>query len=110
MDFEQRYYAPGTRQERKRERYVAHLDFLVRDAVLTAVNMGRDADTTAAVAGALAGAAQGASAIPEEWASAIGPARGSCLPAMAGLGGSVPRFAAIAAKMPESSGICATSF
>ncbi|MFI6565615.1 ADP-ribosylglycohydrolase family protein [Streptomyces sp. NPDC050534] len=55
-----------------------------RDAVLTAVNMGRDADTTAAVAGALAGAAQGASAIPEEWASAIGPARGSCLPAMAG--------------------------
>nr|WP_247696010.1 ADP-ribosylglycohydrolase family protein [Streptomyces sp. b94] len=54
------------------------------DAVLTAVNMGRDADTTAAVAGALAGATQGAAAIPAEWASAIGPARGSCLPAMAG--------------------------
>ncbi|MFE6593310.1 ADP-ribosylglycohydrolase family protein, partial [Streptomyces sp. NPDC057780] len=54
------------------------------DAVLTAVNMGRDADTTAAVAGALAGATQGAAAIPTEWASAIGPARGSCLPAMAG--------------------------
>ncbi len=53
-------------------------------AVLTAVNMGRDADTTAAVAGALAGATQGASAIPTEWAAAIGPARGSCLPSMAG--------------------------
>ena len=46
--------------------------------------MGRDADTTAAVAGALAGATRGASAIPPEWAAAIGPARGSCLPSMAG--------------------------
>ncbi|MFB7108864.1 ADP-ribosylglycohydrolase family protein, partial [Streptomyces sp. NPDC056291] len=55
-----------------------------REAVLTAVNMGRDADTTAAVAGALAGATQGLSAIPDEWATAIGPARGSCLPSMAG--------------------------
>ncbi|MBK3629853.1 ADP-ribosylglycohydrolase family protein [Streptomyces sp. MBT49] len=55
-----------------------------REAVLTAVNMGRDADTTAAVAGALAGATQGASAIPARWAAAIGPARGSCLPSMAG--------------------------
>ncbi|WP_187284877.1 ADP-ribosylglycohydrolase family protein, partial [Streptomyces sp. uw30] len=53
-------------------------------AVLTAVNMGRDADTTAAVAGALAGATQGEPAIPTEWAAAIGPARGSCLPSMAG--------------------------
>ncbi|MGW5209849.1 ADP-ribosylglycohydrolase family protein [Streptomyces sp. NPDC004051] len=53
-------------------------------AVLTAVNMGRDADTTAAVAGALAGATRGVHAIPEAWAAAIGPARGSCLPAMAG--------------------------
>ncbi|MER5373508.1 MULTISPECIES: ADP-ribosylglycohydrolase family protein [unclassified Streptomyces] len=55
-----------------------------RDAVLTAVNMGRDADTTAAVAGALAGATQGVSAIPPEWAAPIGPARGTCLPSMAG--------------------------
>nr|WP_018545666.1 ADP-ribosylglycohydrolase family protein [Streptomyces sp. LaPpAH-108] len=55
-----------------------------REAVLTAVNMGRDADTTAAVAGALAGATQGVCAIPAEWAAAIGPARGRCLPAMAG--------------------------
>ncbi|MFF7471510.1 ADP-ribosylglycohydrolase family protein [Streptomyces sp. NPDC008092] len=55
-----------------------------RDAVLTAVNMGRDADTTAAVAGALAGATRGEAAIPPEWGAAIGPARGSCLPSMAG--------------------------
>ncbi|MFG2112564.1 ADP-ribosylglycohydrolase family protein [Streptomyces sp. NPDC048718] len=55
-----------------------------RTAVLTAVNMGRDADTTAAVAGALAGARCGASAIPGEWADAIPPVAGSCLPAMRG--------------------------
>ncbi|MGA4842577.1 ADP-ribosylglycohydrolase family protein [Streptomyces sp. G45] len=53
-------------------------------AVLTAVNMGRDADTTAAVAGALAGATRGAASIPAEWAEAIGPARGTCLPTMRG--------------------------
>ncbi|WP_265563850.1 ADP-ribosylglycohydrolase family protein [Streptomyces hygroscopicus] len=54
------------------------------ESVLTAVNMGRDADTTAAVAGALAGATCGVSAIPAEWAAAIGPARGRCLPSMEG--------------------------
>ncbi|MFG2221668.1 ADP-ribosylglycohydrolase family protein [Streptomyces sp. NPDC048644] len=53
-------------------------------SVLTAVNMGRDADTTAAVAGALAGALGGTAAIPAPWARAIGPVRGSCLPSMAG--------------------------
>ncbi|MDQ0747776.1 ADP-ribosylglycohydrolase [Streptomyces africanus] len=53
-------------------------------SVLTAVNMGRDADTTAAVAGALAGATRGVSAIPEAWTTPIGPVRGRCLPAMAG--------------------------
>ncbi|WP_406068151.1 ADP-ribosylglycohydrolase family protein [Streptomyces sp. NBC_01020] len=55
-----------------------------RGSVLTAVNMGRDADTTAAVAGSLAGALGGESGIPAHWAAAIGPVRGSCLPAMAG--------------------------
>ncbi|MEU6273514.1 ADP-ribosylglycohydrolase family protein [Streptomyces populi] len=54
------------------------------ESVLTAVNMGRDADTTAAVAGALAGATRGMSAIPAAWAAAVGPARGSCLPSMEG--------------------------
>ncbi|MGW7359870.1 ADP-ribosylglycohydrolase family protein [Streptomyces sp. NPDC054802] len=55
-----------------------------RASVLTAVNMGRDADTTAAVAGALAGSVAGSAAIPESWASAIAPVRGSCLPSMRG--------------------------
>ncbi|MGK5531597.1 ADP-ribosylglycohydrolase family protein [Streptomyces sp. URMC 129] len=54
------------------------------EAVALAVNMGRDADTTAAVAGALTGALRGEGAIPADWAKAIGPVRGSCLPSMAG--------------------------
>jgi ADP-ribosyl-[dinitrogen reductase] hydrolase len=37
------------------------------DAVLTAANLGGDADTTAAIAGQLAGALFGASAIPSQW-------------------------------------------
>ncbi|MFI0236730.1 ADP-ribosylglycohydrolase family protein [Streptomyces sp. NPDC016845] len=61
---------------------VARGDF--RESVLTAVNMGRDADTTAAVAGALAGALRGETSIPAPWVAAIGPVRGSCLPSMAG--------------------------
>ncbi len=46
--------------------------------------MGRDADTTAAVAGALSGATTGTSAIPPAWSEAIGPSRGTCLPSMKG--------------------------
>ncbi|RWO88608.1 ADP-ribosylglycohydrolase family protein [Mesorhizobium sp.] len=38
-----------------------------RSAVLMAANLGDDADTTAAIAGQLAGAVYGASGIPEEW-------------------------------------------
>lgn len=38
-----------------------------RDAVLTAANLGEDADTTAAIVGQLAGAFYGESGIPEEW-------------------------------------------
>jgi ADP-ribosyl-[dinitrogen reductase] hydrolase len=38
-----------------------------RDAVLLAANLGEDADTTAAVAGQIAGAAYGVTGIPEEW-------------------------------------------
>lgn len=38
-----------------------------REAVLRAANLGDDADTTAAIAGQLAGARWGASAIPEPW-------------------------------------------
>ncbi len=41
------------------------------DCVLTAVNLGDDTDTTAAVAGALAGTAYGMNAIPQEWIDTI---------------------------------------
>ena len=42
-----------------------------RDAVLTAVNLGDDADTTAAVCGQLAGAFYGADAIPADWRAKV---------------------------------------
>lgn len=42
-----------------------------RSCALAAVNLGDDTDTTAAVAGALAGIAYGADAIPEEWTAAL---------------------------------------
>ena len=38
-----------------------------RDAVLKAVNLGDDTDTTGAVTGALAGLAYGLDGIPKEW-------------------------------------------
>lgn len=38
-----------------------------QDCVLTAVNLGSDTDTTACVAGALAGTAYGLGSIPKEW-------------------------------------------
>jgi ADP-ribosyl-[dinitrogen reductase] hydrolase len=38
-----------------------------RDAILKAVNLGDDADTTAAVCGQLAGGYYGESGIPESW-------------------------------------------
>lgn len=39
--------------------------------VLAAVNLGDDTDTTAAVAGALAGTAYGIEAIPQEWVDTL---------------------------------------
>lgn len=39
----------------------------LEDAIIAAVNLGQDADTTGAVAGALAGARWGYSAIPDRW-------------------------------------------
>ena len=33
VDFDMQYFAPGTRQERRRETYVLQVDFLLRDAV-----------------------------------------------------------------------------
>ncbi|GIL26387.1 ADP-ribosylglycohydrolase family protein [Actinocatenispora comari] len=51
----------------------------LRRAVPGAVAMGRDADTTAAIAGALCGAGHGMAGIPAEWVAAIGPVTGRCL-------------------------------
>ena len=42
-----------------------------RDCVLAAVNLGNDADTTACVAGAMAGVRYGYGAIPAEWLKAL---------------------------------------
>ncbi|MCW6007619.1 ADP-ribosylglycohydrolase family protein, partial [Micromonospora sp. CPCC 205371] len=42
-----------------------------RDAVLGAVNYGRDSDSTATMAGAIAGALGGTQAVPAEWASTV---------------------------------------
>ncbi len=41
------------------------------DCVLAAVNLGEDADTTAAVAGGLAGLAYGRASLPAEWLAAL---------------------------------------
>ena len=41
------------------------------ECVLTAVNLGRDTDTTACVAGALAGVVYGLDSIPAEWVEAL---------------------------------------
>lgn len=56
-----------------------------RETILGAVNFGRDADTIASIAGAIAGASLGIDAIPEEWARRIGPATGTCIAAVKGM-------------------------
>ncbi len=43
----------------------------LEETVVAAVNLGQDADTTGAVAGALAGARWGASGIPDRWLNAL---------------------------------------
>jgi ADP-ribosyl-[dinitrogen reductase] hydrolase len=50
-----------------RGRFTSAASKNVCSAVLLAANLGGDADTTAAIAGQLAGALYGASAIPPEW-------------------------------------------
>jgi ADP-ribosylglycohydrolase len=54
------------------------------DAVLAGVNVGRDADTIAAMAGGIAGALHGAEAVPEQWRARINRVRGHCIKAVAG--------------------------
>ncbi len=55
------------------------------DAVLGAVNVGRDTDTIAAIAGAICGASQGVSAIPERWRQRVSSSRGICIAAVRGM-------------------------
>ncbi len=57
-----------------------------RESVLAAVNLGRDADTVAAIVGSILGAQQGLNAIPPEWRKVIRPAAGVCLACVKGLG------------------------
>lgn len=60
-----------------------------REAVLRAVNLGDDADTTGAVCGQLAGACWGESGIPQEWLEGL--ARKEMIEeAMSGLGAGKP--------------------
>ena len=54
-------------------------------SVLGGVNIGRDADTIAAMAGSLAGALHGAQAVPERWRDRINVVRGQCIQATAGV-------------------------
>ena len=55
------------------------------EGVIAAANFGRDADTLAALVGALAGARQGASAIPPAWIEKTRRPVGQCLPFAADL-------------------------
>ncbi len=50
-----------------------------------AVNLGRDSDTNAAIAGCIAGAISGESSIPVDWLAVVQPVKGSCIRTMAGL-------------------------
>jgi ADP-ribosylglycohydrolase len=54
------------------------------DCVLGGTNIGRDADTIAAMAGALAGALNGVAAVPDHWREAVTEIRGRCISATAG--------------------------
>ncbi|NWF88237.1 MAG: ADP-ribosylglycohydrolase family protein, partial [Ignavibacteriaceae bacterium] len=55
------------------------------DAVLGAVNVGRDTDTIAAITGAICGALNGVQIIPEKWINKISVSQGMCINAVKGL-------------------------
>jgi len=54
-------------------------------AILGGVNIGRDADTIAAIAGAITGALAGEEGLPEQWRRRLGPARGTCIGVVKGM-------------------------
>lgn len=53
-------------------------------SVLSAVNIGRDSDTIAAMAGAMAGAMEGEAALPERWRTEVRHVSGVCVTATGG--------------------------
>ncbi|MBN1153877.1 ADP-ribosylglycohydrolase family protein [candidate division KSB1 bacterium] len=55
------------------------------DSVLGAINIGRDTDTIAAIAGAITGASVGIDAIPNDWIEHVKEAKGTCIHAVAGV-------------------------
>ena len=55
------------------------------EAVLGAVNIGRDTDTIAGIVGAIIGAQQGITTIPAEWARRVAVSRGVCLGVVKGM-------------------------
>lgn len=55
------------------------------ESMLFAVNMGRDADTNAAIAGCVAGAISGVSSFPQDWVFGLRPVEGSCIRSVAGI-------------------------
>ncbi|MGE5682907.1 MAG: ADP-ribosylglycohydrolase family protein [Bacillota bacterium] len=55
------------------------------EAVLGAVNIGRDTDTIAAITGAVCGALNGIDQIPEKWIKRISVSRGICINAVKGM-------------------------
>ncbi len=57
----------------------------VTETILNAVNLGRDADTIAAMAGAVAGAMGGIDQVPDDWLTAVAVAPGVCLQTTRGM-------------------------
>lgn len=53
--------------------------------LLAAANLGRDADTVAAIAGAVLGALHGIDVVPDAWRTVVKPATGRCLASVAGM-------------------------
>ena len=56
-----------------------------KDAVLAGANIGRDADTIAAIAGSFIGSEKGVDAIPVHWIKRVCITRGSCIASTAGI-------------------------
>ncbi|MET0861984.1 MAG: ADP-ribosylglycohydrolase family protein, partial [Microbacterium sp.] len=54
-------------------------------SMLFAVNLGRDSDTNAAIAGCIAGAMSGIASFPKEWVDGLVPVAGDCIRTMAGI-------------------------